>query len=132
MVETGISFAFGVVLGGLAVSACWGLFWLTLASVGLARGTSTWKVVRASAMAAVVPTALFAVACMAVNPARMESWSFLLGVPAVPATLVMLAMRRLPDGTRVGARLIGGAHAMIDTILGRHHECGGCEHEHHH
>lgn len=132
MVETAISLALGLVLGGFGVSACWGLFWSTFAVVGALRGTSKWQVVRASLTAGIVPLLIAVAVIWMMGTARMATWPFLLGVAAVPVTLLGLGLRRLPDGTRVGERLVGGAQTMMDTMMGRHHECGGCGEDHQH
>lgn len=132
MIETAISFVSGLVLGGFGVSACWGFFWSIFAIVGVMRGTSKWQVVRASLTAGVVPLLMAGAVLWMIDPARMATWPFLLGVAAVPVTLLGLGLRKLPDGTRVGERLVGGTQTMMDTMLGRHHECGGCGEEHHH
>lgn len=132
MIETAISCALGLVLGGFGVSACWGLFWSVFAFAGVLRGTSKWQVVRASLTAGLVPLLMVVAMVWMMDSARMGTWPFLLGVAGVPVTLLGLGLRKLPDGTRVGERLIGGAQTMMDTMLGRHHECGGCGEEHHH
>lgn len=132
MIETAISLALGLVLGGFGVSACWGLFWSSFAVVGVLRGTSKWPVVRASLTAGIVPLLIAAAIIWMMDAGRMATWPFLLGMAGVPATLLGLGLRKLPDGTRVGERLIGGAQAMMDTMLGRHHECGGCGEDHQH
>jgi hypothetical protein len=129
MVETVTSILVGVVLGGLIISACWGLFWLVLASVGLVRGTSGWKVLRASFIAGAVPAALLLGVALMLDRARVGTWPFVLGFVVVPALLAVLGLRKLPDGTRVAGRLLGGVQMMRDTMLGRHHGCGG---DHHH
>lgn len=132
MIETAISFALGLVLGGFGVSACWGLFWSVFALVGALRGTSKWQVVRASLTVGLVPLMMVMAVVWMMDSARVGTWPFLLGVAGVPVTLLGLGLRKLPDGTRVGERLVGGARTMMDTMLGRHHECGGCGEEHHH
>lgn len=132
MIETAISLALGLVLGGFGVSACWGLFWSIFAIVGALRGASKWQVVRASLTAGIVPLLIAVAVVWMMDPGRMGTWSFLLGMVGVPATLLGLGLRKLPDGSRVGERLIGGAQTMMDTMLGRHHGCGGCGEEHHH
>ncbi len=132
MIDTIFSFLLGLVCGGLSVSACWGLFWLVLASVGLAKGTSSWKVVRASVIAGAIPAALLGVVGASMDPARVGTWPFVCGVLALPVLLIGLGLRRLPDGTRVAGRLLGGVQMMKDTMLGHHHACGGCGDEHHH
>jgi len=132
MTETAISVVLGLVLGGFGVSACWGLFWSVFALVGAVRGTSKWQVVRASLTAGGVPLLIATAVVWMIDPARLTTWPFLLGIAVVPVTLFGLGLRKLPDGTRVGERLVGGTQTMMDTMLGRHHECGGCGEEHHH
>jgi hypothetical protein len=132
MIETAISFALGLVLGGFGVSACWGLFWSVLAIMGVLRGTSKWQVVRASLTAGLVPLLMVVAVVWMMDSARVATWPFVLGVVGVPVILLGMGLRKLPDGTRVGERLVGGAQTMMDTMLGRHHECGGCGEEHHH
>ncbi|MCC6140202.1 MAG: hypothetical protein IT389_06245 [Nitrospira sp.] len=135
MMETAISFALGLVLGGFGVSAGWGLFWSIFAIVGVVRGTSKWQVVRASLTAGIIPLLLAVAVVWMMDSARLGTWPFLLGVAGVPVMLLGLGLRKLPDGTRVGERLVGGAQTMMDTMLGRHADCGGCGgcgEEHHH
>ncbi|MEK6533262.1 MAG: hypothetical protein AABZ52_05165, partial [Nitrospirota bacterium] len=96
------------------------------------RGTSKWQVVRASLTAGLVPLLMVVAVVWMMDSVRVGTWPFLLGVAGVPVTLLGLGLRKLPDGTRVGERLVGGARTMMDTMLGRHHECGGCGEEHHH
>jgi hypothetical protein len=132
MMETAISFVLGLVLGGFGVSASWGLFWSVLALIGVLRGTSKWQVVRASLTAGIVPLLMAVAVVWTMDAARVATWPFWFGVAGVPVILLGMGARKLPDGTRVGERLVGGAQTMMDTILGRHHECGGCGEEHHH
>ncbi len=122
----------GVVIGGLVVSTCWGLFWCVLAFVGFARRTCAWTVVQSSLTAALVPGVLLGLVLWAIDRGRLGSPAFAIGVLVLPAVGAVLGMRTLPDGTRVAGRLLGGTQTMMDTILGRHHDCGGCGDEHHH
>jgi hypothetical protein len=123
---------FGVGIGGLGLSTGWGLFWCVMAFAGFARRTCDWRVVQASLTAALVPGVLLGVVLWAVDRGRLGSPGFAIGVIVLPVVGVLLGMRTLPDGTRVAGRLVGGTKTMMDTILGRHHGCGGCEDEHHH
>ena len=122
----------GVVIGGLGLSTCWGLFWCVMAFAGVVRRTCDWKVVRASLTAALVPGVLLGVLLWAVDRGRLASLPFVIGIFVLPVVGTVLGMRMLPDGSRVVGRLVGGTQAMMDTILGRHHDCGGCGDEHHH
>ena len=53
-----IDFAVGAVLGGLLLSAAWGLFWLGVGSIGFTRGTCGWRVAFNGMTVAVVPLLL--------------------------------------------------------------------------
>lgn len=122
----------GVVIGGLGLSTCWGLFWCVMAFVGFARRTCEWSVVRAGLTAALVPGVLLGVVLWTVDRARLGAPGLALGVIVLPVIGVILGMRTLPDGTRVVSRLVGGTQVMMDRILGKHHGCGGCGDEQHH
>jgi hypothetical protein len=122
----------GVVIGGLGLSTCWGLFWCVMAFAGFVRSTCGWSVVRTSLTAALVPGVLLGVVLWAVDRGRLSSLGFVVGVIILPVVGVILGMRTLPDGTRVAGRLVGGTQTMMDRILGRHHGCGSCGDEHHH
>src|SRR5215475_12905141 len=122
----------GVVIGGLGLSTCWGLFWCVIAIAGFARSTCGWSVVQASFTAALVPGFLLGVVLWATDRRSLGSPGFVVGVFVLPVVGAILGMRMLPDGTRVAGRLLGGTQTMIDRILGRYHDCGGCGDEHHH
>ena len=83
-----------------------------------------------------VPLTLAAAVLWTMNGGRATTWPFLAGVVTLPVLLTGMALRKLPDGTRVGERLLGGTHTMMDTMLGKHSgcggDCGGCGDEHHH
>ncbi|HXX75445.1 MAG TPA: hypothetical protein VEI50_09975 [Nitrospiraceae bacterium] len=127
-----LSVLLGVMIGGLGLSTSWGVFWCVMASAGFARRTCDWRVVQASLTAALAPGVLLGVVLWTIDPGRLGSLPFAAGVSVLPVVGVILGMRTLPDGTRVVGRLVGGTQAMMDTILGRHHDCGGCGEEHHH
>ena len=122
----------GLVIGGLGLSTCWGVFWCGVAFAGFARRTCRWSVVQASLTAAFVPGVLLGIVLWVVDRGRLGSPGFAVGVVALPVVGVILGMRTLPDGTRVAGRLVGGAQTMMDRILGGHHGCGGCGDERHH
>ena len=56
--SSALNFAVGVLLGGLFLSAAWGLLWLVVGAIGLWRRTCSWRVVANSVVIAVVPLLL--------------------------------------------------------------------------
>lgn len=121
-----------MVIGGLGLSTSWGLFWCVLAFAGFVRRTCAWRVVQAGFTAALVPAVLLGIGVWSVDQERLGSPAFIVGMMVLPVVGAILGMRTLPDGTRAAGRLVGGTQAMMDTILGRHHDCGGCAEEHRH
>ena len=127
-----ISFGVGLLVGGLGVSACWGLFWLAIGTAGLVRRTCGWRVVLNSLTASVVPLMLVAGLCWWHSGADGTTSAFGLGMMGMPIVLLGLGLRPAPDGRRAGAHMLDGVHRLIDELLGRHHECSGCGEEHQH
>jgi hypothetical protein len=56
--SSALNFAVGALLGGLVLSAAWGLLWLVVGAIGLWRRTCSWRVVANSVVIAVVPLLL--------------------------------------------------------------------------
>src|SRR6266545_379105 len=50
-----IEFGLGFLVGGLGLSACWGLFWLIVGMIGISRGTCHGRVIVNSLTVGVVP-----------------------------------------------------------------------------
>lgn len=124
-----INFAVGVLMGGLALSAAWGLFWLTVGAIGLWRGTCSWRVVTNSLVVGGAPL-LLAWVLVSVSGAVLPNMAFVGGFLVIPFILAGFALRPVPDGHRAGAAMLQGIGRLIDELLGKHHACGGCEHEH--
>ncbi len=127
-----VDLAFGVLCGGLAVSACWGLFWLAVGTVGFSRGTSTMRVLLNSVTVTIMPLLFMLLLMWLRGPSRQQGLAFGTGLAVVPLVLVGLGLRRAPDGRRAGAHMLGGIRHLMDELLGKHHGCGGCDHEHDH
>jgi hypothetical protein len=131
MVRMLIDFGAGVLVGGLSVSAGWGLFWLGIGLVGLARGTCGWRVVANGLTVGLLP--LFLIAGLVWWTGGTGAGpAFGAGLLGVPIVLCGLAWRQAPDGRRAGRHLLAGVRRLMDDLLGRHRGCGGCDHEHHH
>lgn len=123
-----LDFGMGTLTGGLAMSACWGLFWLAVGVTGVARRTCHWRVVMNSLTVAVIPLALASVLVWLRGP--VHAAAFTIGLSVMPSLLVALAARRMPDGGRAGDRMLGGVRHLMEELLGKHRGCGGCSHEH--
>ncbi len=117
----------GVGIGGLALSAGWGFFWLAVGLVGVRRGTCSWRVVVNSLTVGLVPLALLVGVWWWVG--ADAGWRFGIGLSAMPIVLLGLGLRQTPDGQRAAVHMLGGVHQLMDEILGSHRGCGGCAHE---
>jgi len=122
--------AMGAVIGGLMMSACWGLFWLAIGMIGLMRRTCGWQVVLNSLAVSSVPLMLALGLVWWRGPAPVSGTAFAFGLCLMPLVLVGFGSRRAPDGQRAGAHMLGGVRHLMDELLGKHHACGGCSHEH--
>jgi hypothetical protein len=127
--SSAVNFAVGVLLGGLLLSATWGLLWLVVGAIGLWRRTCSWRVVANSVIIAVVPL-LLAWALLSVPDEVTPNMVFVAGLLVMPFILAGLALRPISGGHRAGASMIRGIGLLIDDLLGRHQACGGCEHDH--
>ena len=127
-----IAFGMGLIIGGLSLSACWGLFWLTIGTAGLVRGTCGWRVVLNSLTVGAVPLLLIAgLFWLDGGTARVGS-VFGLGMTGLPIVLCGLGLRHAPDGRRAGTHMIEGVRQLMDELLGCHQDCGGCGERHSH
>jgi hypothetical protein len=124
-----LNFAVGALLGGLLLSAAWGLLWLVVGAIGLWRRTCSWRVVANSLVIAVVPL-LLAWALLSVPDEVTPNMVFVAGLLVMPFILAGLALRPVSGGHRAGASMLRGIGLLIDDLLGRHQACGGCDHDH--
>jgi hypothetical protein len=130
MPQAVVNFGTGVILGGLALSACWGWLWAVIGTVGVARGVCSIRVVMNSLLVGISPLLLGG----GVLWMRAETWSMDTAVAAgllvMPLALVGLALRRASDGRRAGLHMAEGIRHLKDELLGTHHDCAGCGHPH--
>jgi hypothetical protein len=126
-----LDFGIGAVVGGLTMSAGWGLFWLVIGTVGLARRTCSWRVVVNGLTVLLIPLLL---GCLLIWARGVVPYgpAFGAGLFVVPLILMGFAWRQAPDGQRVGAHMLGGVRQLLDELLGKQQACGGCSHEHEH
>lgn len=130
MPHTVIDFGMGTIIGGLALSACWGWLWFTIGTVGLARGVCSVRVVINSLAVGLCPLLLgWGILWMRAE-AFLSNTAFVVGLLVMPLTLVGLGLRKAPDGRRAGLHMAEGIRHLRDELLGLHHECGGCGHDH--
>jgi hypothetical protein len=127
--SSALIFAVGALLGGLLLSAAWGLLWLVVGAIGLWRRTCSWRVVANSLVIAVVPL-LLAWALLSVPDEFSPNTVFVVGLLVMPFILAGLALRPVSGGHRAGASMLRGIGLLIDDLLGRHQACGGCDHDH--
>jgi hypothetical protein len=130
MQHTVIDFGMGTIIGGLALSACWGWLWFTIGTVGLARGVCSVRVVINSLVVGLSPVLLGWGIWWMRAEAFSPSAAFFGGLFVMPLLLVGLGLRKAPDGRRAGLHMAEGMLHLKDELLGLHHECGGCGHDH--
>jgi hypothetical protein len=128
MQSTIIDFITGVLIGGLALSACWGWMWLVVGTVGFARGACSGRVVLNSLAVGVVPLLLASWAWWMRHDSLSSNAALVVGLFVMPLTMVGLGLRKAPDGRRAGSHMANGIRHLKDELLGAHHECGGCAH----
>lgn len=132
MTEILIDSVAGFLTGGLALSAVWGLFWLVISLVGLGRGTCGRRIVFMSSVGGLVPLALAIALVWWMGGLERLTSGFAVGLLGMPAVLVGLWLRRMPDGQRAGAHLAAGVRHLMEDLLGVHQGCGGCHDGHDH
>ncbi|WHZ25630.1 MAG: hypothetical protein OJF51_000425 [Nitrospira sp.] len=132
MIDILIDGCAGLLTGGLALSAAWGLFWLTISLVGLSRRTCERRVVFMSLVGGFVPLALAIPLVWWMDHLERMTTAFAVGLIGMPAVLVTLWLRRMPDGQRAGAHLAAGVRHLMGDILGTHQGCGDCQDGHDH
>jgi hypothetical protein len=125
-----IDFGTGVIIGGLALSACWGCWWLIVGMVGYARGIGRPRVVMNSLAVGGSPLLLAWGLWWMRADALSSRIAFVGGLFVMPLLLTGLSLRRASDGRRVGQHMVEGIRHLRDELLGTHHECGGCDHDH--
>jgi hypothetical protein len=125
-----VDFGIGILAGGLGLSICWGLFWLVISTIGLVRRACSWRAVLNSVVVGGVPLLLIWGLVWARGSQHGSDAAFTVGLSIMPLILIGLGLRQAPDGQRAGAHMILGVRHLIDELLGGHHACGRCAHEH--
>lgn len=125
-----MNFGTGVIIGGLVLSACWGWLWLVIGTIGYARGVCRLRVIANSLVVGVSPMLL----AWGLWWMRAEGFSpnpgFVAGLLVMPLMVVGLGLRKASDGRRAGLHMAEGIRHLKDELLGVHHDCGACGHDH--
>src|SRR5690348_7497609 len=111
---------------------CWGFFWLAVGTIGLTRGTCTWKVVLNSIAVGAIPLCLAWLLFWMRGTSRGFGVAFVAGLTVMPLVLMFLGLRLGPDGRRSGTHMLMGIEHLMNELLGKHHACSGCGHDHNH
>jgi len=106
MMQPWIEFGTGLLMGGLGVSACWGLFWLIIVAVGFQRGTCSSQVLLSALPASGVPLMMIALLLWWRGVGQVPGFEFVGGLSVVPLVLAGFGLRRAPGG---GAAVEGQA-----------------------
>jgi hypothetical protein len=123
-----IDFVTGALLGGLALSACWGWLWVVIGAVAFARGTAAGRVMAHSLTVGVIPLLLASGAWVIRHDMIASDLALITGLFVIPLTVVALGLRRGPDGRRAALHMLEGIRHLKDELLDVHHDCGGCGH----
>jgi hypothetical protein len=127
MVDAGVSFGAGLLIGGFGLMLAWGLLWLGVGSMGLLRQTCGWAIVLSSLSSSAIAALSIIGMLWAVDAARLSSLAFQFGLASVPLVLFVAGFCRLEDGRRIGPAFIEGSRLMLHQLLGFHQEgCGHC------
>ena len=124
-----IDFGVGVIMGGLALSACWGWLWVVIGMVGVARGVCSLRIVMNSLAVGLSPLLLGWGVWWMRTEAFSPSVAFIAGTFIMPLLLTGLGLRRASDGRPVGLHLVEGIRHLKDELLATHRECGDCGRE---
>ena len=130
MQHTVLDFGMGAIIGGLALSACWGWLWLVIGTVGLARGVCRMRVVLNSLVVAISPLLIGWGIWWMRAEASLPNTAFVTGLFVMPLIVVGLGLRKVSDGRRAGRHMAEGMRHVKDELLGMHHGCGDCGHDH--
>lgn len=130
MVDAGLSFTVGLLIGGLGLMASWGLLWFVVGGIGLVRQTSGWPIFMSSVSSTAIAASVMAGVFWTVDAGRLSSIAFRLGLTMVPLALLAASAFRLQDGRRIGPAFAEGSRLMLHQLLGMHQAEGGCGHCH--
>jgi hypothetical protein len=127
MVDAGLSFGAGLLIGGFSLMLLWGLLWLAVGTIGLARQTCGWAILLSSVSSSAIAASSMLGLLWAIDQARLSSPALHIGLLGVPLALSVTSCCRLEDGRRIGPAFVEGSRLMLHQLLGVHQEgCGHC------
>lgn len=127
MVDVGLSFGAGLLIAGFDIMLLWGLLWLVVGTIGLARRTCGSVILLSSASSSSIAGLSIAGLLWAMDQARLSSPAFHMGLLSIPLLLMVASFCRLEDGRRIGPAFVEGSRAMLHQLLGvRQDGCGHC------
>ncbi|MCE3222098.1 MAG: rane protein of unknown function [Nitrospira sp.] len=127
MVDVGLSFGAGLLIAGFGIMLLWGLLWLVVGTIGLARRTCGSVILLSSASSSSIAGLSIAGLLWAMDQARLSSPAFHMGLLSIPLVLMGASGFRLGDGRRIGPAFVEGSRAMWHQLLGVHQDgCGHC------
>ena len=112
------------------LSAGWGWLWLSIGTVGYARRVCSLRIVLNGLAVGIIPLLLGWLAWWMRAESLSFTAAFAAGLLVMPMIVVGLALRRAPDGRRTGRHMAEGIRQLKNELLGVHHDCGGCAHDH--
>ena len=90
----------------------WGLLWLVVAAIGLARRTCPPVILLSSVRSSAIAGLSIAGLLWTMDHTRMTSPAFHVGIVGIPLALMGAGFGRLKDGRRIGTAFLEGSHAM--------------------
>ena len=127
MVDAGLSFGAGLLIGGFSLMVLWGLLWSVVGTVGLARQTCGWAIPLSAVSSSVMAALSMWVMVWFIDQARLSSVALQIGLLGVPLGLMGASFGRLEDGRRIGQAFVEGSRMMMQQLLRVQQEgCGHC------
>lgn len=127
MVDAGLSFGAGLLIGGFGLMLLWGLLWVVVGAIGLTRQTCGWAILLSSVSSSAIAVLSIGGMLWAIDQARMSSPALHIGMLGVPLALMLASVCRLEDGRRIGPAFVEGSRMMLHQLLGVQQDgCGHC------
>ena len=127
MVDAGLSFGAGLLIGGFSLMLLWGLLWSIVGTIGLARRTCGSVILLSSVSSSTIAGLSIAGLLWTMDQAGLSSPAFHIGLLGIPLALGVASVCRLEDGRRIGPVFIEGSRAMLHQLLGVYEDgCGHC------
>jgi len=127
MVEMGLSFGAGLLIGGFSLMLLWGLWWLIVGTIGWVWRTCGSVILLSSVSSSAIAGLSIAGLWWTLDQVRLSSPAFHFGLMGMPLALMVASCFRLENGRRIGPAFIEGSRAMLHQLLGVQQDgCGHC------